>query len=262
MPLTIYERNQTRSFNLTGKTVGLTRNWFVSGSTNEAEVHLATMAASVPFFDGLVRNSINADHQEADCWYVAVGYANIDPQQVLAPDGQPGGGGTVPEPESPGGGGPGEDMEDLGASYSFDTTGATAHIGLSLGTKWYSDSSGHFIREDSAQNLGFTLDNNRVIGSSHDSVAGVDIFVPRFEWTRQVTRASVRLPYLRTLRNMTGRINDKKFYGFPKGDVLYMGATGSVGGGRWTITHKFACEETQFDIQVGNGIPADRKSVV
>ena len=93
-----------------------------------------------------------------------------------------------------------------------------------------------------------------------DSVAGVDIFVPKMEWSLSRQRAVVDFPYLRTLRNLVGKTNNATFYGFEAGTLIYMGcepasSVGTLDDGSkflfWNLAHSFSQEENRLNLSVG-----------
>jgi hypothetical protein len=223
---------------------------------DETEAYLTALTATPQFYDNLVRDGIKGDPQGGGIWFLDVSYRNIDPQHVLPTDGGPGGGGTTPAA-----GGPPTDSTELAASFAWDTTGATAHINQSFRTLSKQSATGHQTTDKTlaeAAAEGFMLDNQRAIGASGDGVQGADIYVPKFEWSKEIVRGSVDKAYMRTLRNMTGKVNNALFYQWPQGDVLYLGASGRQNNGRWSITHRFAVSETRIDVEIGNGIWFER----
>jgi len=104
---------------------------------------------------------------------------------------------------------------------SFDTTGGQVRITSSLETIAMYNSSGSA-----------TPDNKQTIGDTKSGdVEGVDIVVPAMRWTVSYTQplATVSEAYIRTIEMLTGTTNDATFWGRPAGEVLFMGATGSMG---------------------------------
>jgi hypothetical protein len=98
---------------------------------------------------------------------------------------------------------------------------------------------------------GSATDLNQAIGVTFDSVEGTDIVVPKFEfsWAQQVY--PVTLPYLRRLRSIVGKTNNAAWRGFDKGELLYLGATGSAAPGNvWKLVHKFAAGENLYAVRV------------
>lgn len=113
-------------------------------------------------------------------------------------------------------------------------------VGLDGGT-WVIDSGA----------IGTATDTNSAIGVTLDSVEGTEIVVPKFEftWARQVF--PVNLPYLRKLRGIVGKTNNAKWRGFERGELLYLGASGSAAPGNvWKVNHKFACGENLYAVRV------------
>jgi len=131
--------------------------------------------------------------------------------------------------------------------FSFDTGGGTQHITHSQATV------------ATFAPLGATApDFQGAIGVTADSVEGVDIVVPVFQFTEThvLPDASVTDAYKNTLMIMTGRVNRDAFRGFAAGSVLFLGAAGTKrgspgGDGDWEITFRFAASANLSAITVG-----------
>lgn len=103
--------------------------------------------------------------------------------------------------------------------------------------------------------LGGAPDNQGVIGvqfaDGSGRAEGCDIFGPKFDWSRDVSRPVVTRNYLRALRNLVGRKNFAPFYGSAPGEVLYLGCSArATDGGKWSLTHKFSEIENRTNIFV------------
>lgn len=225
MPV-IYELNVSRELSVGTDGASLTRKYFVNGTNNENEVVELVYATAPVLFDGLVRQTIGASPQGGPCWLVDVEYGPGNPAEAV---------GVEPEePVAPG------LTEELSASFSFDTSGATVHITQSLDT--WSQSAG-------------APDTKKAIGVTKDRVEGCDILVPKMDWQLDVTRRSCTGQYLMNLSRLTGRANRAPFYGAALAEVLYLGASGKyTNKDRWSITHRFSFSPNRVDIDVGNGI--------
>jgi hypothetical protein len=234
---TIYERHQSRPFTIDARTASLTRTWFVQGTNDETEVQELVLTASSVVFDFLVRKSVRCEPIGGGNWFCDVEYANIDPQQAVGAE-------TVTEPTAP------SVTAPLGPAFSFDTTGGTTHITQSRSTRSKTRAGG-----------GAAPDNKLAIGITKDRVEGCDVVTPKFEWQLECQRADCTGQYLIDLFSVTGTVNyDATFYGFPAGTVLYLGASGRYTfNDRWTITHRFACNPNEVNLDVGNGITVPEK---
>jgi len=126
------------------------------------------------------------------------------------------------------------------SSFSFDTGGGTAHITNSIATVgWY---------PANAPNC------QGAIGISGDSVEGVDITVPvyNFSETHYLPAAFIDGAYKATLFALTGKVNGYAFKGFAAGEVLFLGASGSQRGTEdWEISYKFAASPNMTGLSVG-----------
>ncbi|QDU71033.1 hypothetical protein [Mucisphaera calidilacus] len=129
------------------------------------------------------------------------------------------------------------------SSFSFDTGGGTQHITQSLGTTASYAASG-------------TAPNFRgAIGVTHDSVEGVDILVPvyNFSETHYLPDTQVTSSYKGVLFNLTGKVNSGSFRGLAAGECLLLGASGTQrsDGASWEITFKFAGSPNRTGMSVG-----------
>ena len=100
------------------------------------------------------------------------------------------------------------------------------------------------------------------IGVSTDSVEGTDITIPVFNFTEThyIPSALVAGAYKTTLFYLTGRVNDAPFKGFARGEVLFLGASGSQRGvDDWEIAFKFAASPNATNLTVGDITGIDKK---
>ena len=127
------------------------------------------------------------------------------------------------------------------SSFSFDTGGGTAHVTNSISTV--------------ARYPANAPDCQGAVGISGDSVEGVDITVPvyNFSETHYLPAASISGAYKATLFNLTGKVNGGSFKGFAAGEVLFLGASGSQRGNEdWEISYKFAASPNKTSLSVGS----------
>ena len=235
-----YEADETRDdLEYGAQGGGVTIRFHALGSDDEAEVYAEAVAESPTTWLGFIRQNIGVQRDGPGKYTVAVRYGTTGL-----------GGGDVPtgtsSPTAPTS--PASDSAALGAGYSFQTTGATVHLTQSLETISSTRAGG-----------GDAPDFKQAIGVSKSGVAGVDVPAPSLKWTRTVARASVTRAYVRTLRNLTGKVNDDTFYGSAAGTVRYLGADGNWTGEVWSITHHFEENENQSSIDVSADITVASK---
>jgi hypothetical protein len=141
-----------------------------------------------------------------------------------------------------------EPKEAGASSYSFDTGGGNQKITQSLETVGsYGDDPPDF---------------QGAIGVSTDSVEGTDITIPVFNFTEThyVPVALLTGAYKTTLFYLTGRVNHAPFKGFARGEVLFLGASGSQRGTEdWEIAFKFAASPNATDLTVGDITGIEKK---
>jgi len=128
--------------------------------------------------------------------------------------------------------------------FSFDTGSGTQHITQSLATV-----GKYAAPHQTALNFG------GAIGVTHDSVEGVDITVPVYNWTEThyLDNVYVTGNYRAALFWLTGKVNQQTFRGFEPGEVLFLGASGSKRGEEdWEITFRFAASPNAWNLTVGD----------
>jgi hypothetical protein len=128
--------------------------------------------------------------------------------------------------------------------FAFDTGGGTQHITQSLQTV------AAYAPPDQVP-----PDFRGAIGVTADSVEGVDITVPvyQFSETHYIDDAYVTPAYKGTLFALTGRVNSAPFKGFAPGECLFLGASGSRRGrGDWEINYRFAASPNVTGLAVGD----------
>lgn len=98
-------------------------------------------------------------------------------------------------------------------------------------------------------------DHKGAIGRQLDgTVDGVDIVIPAAKWNVQVTMpyGVVTPAYFRFIRSLTSRVNDSPIFGWPAGEVLFLGGRMSDGSeAEATVNLSFAIEENLQNLIVG-----------
>ena len=129
--------------------------------------------------------------------------------------------------------------------YSFETSGGTQHVNISKETI-----------ETYHWGTGDPPDYKGAIGVNGDSVEGVDITVPVFNFseTHYIPARLVTAAYKLILFYATGKTNNAAWKGLAEGEALFLGAQGSLRGGPndfWEINYKFAGLPNRNDILIG-----------
>jgi len=136
-------------------------------------------------------------------------------------------------------------LVDNAGDYEFDTSGGTQRLATSLATLQRVALPGYSAP-----------DYQGAINVAEDRVEGVDITVPVFNFSesKSIAAANVTTPFKYNLFQLTGRVNNGTFKGFAKGEVLFLGATGTKRGReRWAITYKFAASPNVINQPLGSG---------
>ena len=178
---------------------------------------------------GLKREKVSDFHEVAHrCWEVTVHYANT---QL--------GGGQVGD-----------------SSFSFKTSGGTAHITQSLENK-----HGYHLNIIDGTTSDLNLYRG-AIGVTNDSVEGCDIRVAvyEFEETHYIAADKITNAYKALLLKLTGTTNDIDFKGLVKGEGLFLGADGlKQGDEMWKVTFYFAGSANRTGLRVGDITGIEKK---
>lgn len=143
------------------------------------------------------------------------------------------------------------------STFSFETTGGTEKIFYSRSTVLSVGVQG-----------GIAPDFKGGINVTKGNVEGVDILVPKFTFTLQVTMptGAVTGAYVALLRDLTGTVNDSPFFftvdgvtlSFEAGELRFDGVRGSKRGTEnFDFTFTFAFSKREVLFQVGNGLIGD-----
>jgi len=134
---------------------------------------------------------------------------------------------------------------DVGDSMqSFETGGGTQHITQSLSTIGSYAPAGKTAP-----------DFKGAIGATRDSVEGVDIQVPVFQFSEShvLPDRIVTDAYKLNLYNLIAKVNQAAFRWFAAGEVLFMGASGNKRGeDDWEVTFRFAASPNKTGQTVGD----------
>jgi hypothetical protein len=248
VPLTWIEDSSSRSatiYRLGRKDASTrTRVFHVIGTANEDTLHAAANVAistTYPFWtypgQPLVKlraESYSVEYEGDTAWKVTINYEKLgadDPTQT----------------------GP------LKKTRSFDTTGGTQHVTQARGGV-----DGERIYDETGFRFGATAPTMKgAINVDDRGVQGVDIVVPQLTWTEtyEVPSNYITSAYIRKVHLLTGSTNAAAFRGFNKGEVLFLGMTGShdwdavKGDGPWSLSYKFTASPNRGP-DLG-GLPAE-----
>ena len=216
MPATISEKGLSRTRE--GKET-LKRTdllYLIRGTVDDAEAYSLLNATAPSTFAGLLRDDIRVDPVGGGVWDGTARY--VRPENA----------GTAPQT--------GE------STFAFETGGGTEHVTQSRQT---------LGRYPSAS----APDYKGAIGVTHEAVEGVDIIVPKYEFseTHYKPDEDIDNSYKQMLFQCTGRMNLDDFRGFAPGELLFLGASGSQrGAGKdWEITYRFAGSPNRANFPVG-----------
>lgn len=124
---------------------------------------------------------------------------------------------------------------------TFDTTGGTIHISASKATVAKYPS-------------GTAPDYKQLIAVNKDDVGGADVIIPALKMSVHFTHpaAIITVSRIKYLASITGMVNSATFFGFPAGEVLFLGASGSEGTDAETeVTYQFAMSSNATGLVIG-----------
>jgi len=231
MPITVEELPDSRRWT-TGANLSVIFSYHVRGTASDVEAKNAMLGAAPPSYSYLPLESSEIEPDVMDAadpdrciWKGTVRYAR---------DSQ-----TSEPPQT------GE------STFSFDTGGGTQHITQSMSTV------GKYAPEGKT-----APDFKGAIGVTHDSVEGVDITTPiyNFSETHYLAASVVTPDYKAALFNLTGKVNSASWNGFAAGEVLFLGAAGSKRGDEdWEINFRFAASPNRTGLTVGDISEIEKK---
>jgi hypothetical protein len=219
MPIDTFEKFDSR-YTSAGVDPAQERHYAVLGTDDELTARLAVQGGSPVvidlYLDGTVyvwRQSIDMEPVGEEHWHGVVRYSTVRPTNE--------------------------------STFSFDTGGGTAHITQSLATTaTYPNPTQWLVAPDF----------KGAIGATADGVEGTDVVVPvyQFSETHYLPATFVTPAYKATVFWLTGKVSSQSFKGFNAGEVLFLGAAGSMrGGGDWEITYRFAASANVTGLTVG-----------
>lgn len=219
---TISEDYFSRAFTL-GPTAGRELIYNIIGTDDETEAQGLLAGEAPAFYQGLELESVDVEYVGGGAWKAHAKYVRIENNN----------------------------------EYTFETSGGTQKITQSLGTTIYD-----FAGEDAyGDEVGTGPNFGGAIGVNGDTVEGVDITVPQYDFTEThyLADAVVTDAYKATLCELTSQICNAPFKGFDTGEVLFQGASGSKRGtDQWAITFRFSASRNKTGLTIGGITDIDK----
>lgn len=227
MATTVTEKWESRAGSVSGKSPGLELVFTITGTTDDATAEAALVAELVASYNpyrGLVADQPRIERIGQDAWLARVQFGELEPT----------------------------DTGDV--TFEGDTSGGSTHITQSLAT----------VSAYKSAAYGGTVgvnDFRQGIGSTPDSIEGVDILTPVFRFTvsKKVAVASVTSAYLATLFALTGKVNNANYQPyslsptFAAGELLFEGARWrQANQDAWNFTYRFAGSPNVSGLTVGD----------
>ena len=218
MTIQFEEYPDSRSASVDEKTQERTLHFWLSGIQDDAAARAYVDAHVPPMFDGFFARGADMDTTGAGHWDVDIRYGTAEPGQS----------------SFDGGGSSGE------VSFTFDTSGGTAHI------KQARDHVEDYVNSGTAPNHG------GAINVTDSGVDGTDVVIAQFSWTENWTLPISYASFAAALlfKNLTGKINALPFRGFGPGQVRFDGAIGGASSKEPTqaaLSYKFVQSDDSSD---------------
>jgi hypothetical protein len=246
-----FETADSREVTRDGQTVEIVTKWCAFHTDDEAEVEQRALMETPATYRGLVRGAMHTMPQKGGVWFVEVPYRLLAPGQGLdtgdagTGGGGDGGDGGSPPPTAPGG------DEPLGPGYGLEISANSVHITKSVFTRYARTPSD----DPTSKGKGTAKRYGGAIGVSGDSgVAGCDVITPAVSLTVTTGRGRMTLNEVRKRIGLVGRTNDKTFYGFQVGEVLYMGCSIQWASTRWTLADRLGINLNRKGVVIGSDV--------
>ncbi len=240
MAVTLYEKVESRKLSEDRNGALFTAIFLATGSSDEQAIRrAAVLDTPVSYFGSLWRSGIDVSPRGGnEYWDVEIRYTPIPAGEAIQNPGLNGGAGPE-QPQAP------DPAAPLGPGFGFSTVGGTTRIYQNKSTVARAQSLGAIADGRAIK------DHHGAIGVTNEGAQGTDIVSKNTEFQADVRRALVTVNYIRTLSALTGSVNDSPFYGFKRGEFLYLGAEGRFSvNDLWQITHKFAFEPNRQNLVV------------
>ena len=144
-------------------------------------------------------------------------------------------------------GGTSNNTDDDAVEISFSTGGGTKHIVRSLGWKEYGMKA---YLNQAGDNIGW---DGELKGKRE--FAGIDVPTSNLQLTLTVTRKMSALDskWQRNIAGLTGKVNDKKFQGYERGEVLFNGASfsGAEDADEVKVSYNFSIQLNETNVSLG-----------
>lgn len=226
MPVTVAERNESPRVT-SGDNPGVEHLYWIRGTDDRDTARTALLTEAPSTSDGYPLLSNTLEYLGGELWDATVAYGPRD--------------GTTQETGS--------------STYTFETGGGTQHITQSLETL-----SSVGIPDYTPP------ETQQAIGVNGDSIEGVDIIAPVFNFseTHYIADASVTTAYKLALYALTGKVNSASFRGFAAREVLFRGASGSKrvapgGATDWEITFHFSAAPSNASLAISPDLTVDKE---
>lgn len=210
----------------------VSREWILLGSADVDEIRLKVIEIAGPLYLTLWLVGVTVDPLGPGIWKGTAEYGIPEltpgtelPSQISNDGSNPGGpgadGGNPPQEPS--------DEAPIGPEYSFSTIGGTERIMHARDVKFYGAAPGRL-----------PLTNTAISPDQDGNPQGIDIPSRKLELTTTRRVAAISMRYVRLLADLTGTINDRKWFGFEPGSARFDGSEGQYRDQEgWSVTYRF-----------------------
>lgn len=243
MAFIVFEKDESRAVTLSWDRQECTVELFGRTTLDDAVARAGFIAALPNPFLGLWFEDMNITPQKGGVWRCVANY-----KSYVLQSNPPQGGASPPPPPPPAPAG----TTALGPEYSWDISNSTEHIVKSIAT----------LEKKGVKSDGITVETPKnyygAIGyvEKTKEIQGVDRIFAKGEFSITKLFDYITLDYFNVVMGLVGSVNNATFYLFPRGELLFLGASGQPRdqGGKVAVTYKFAISKNKTAVNVAPGL--------
>lgn len=233
MAIKVWEKYLSREGSASAESASSEKIFFLQGTNDDNEVHRYIQENGDPNHIGLDLESYDITPIHDDLWEITFHYKGgaeekKDSQEKKKADKE----------------------KDRDGEIQFNTGGATTRLYNSIET------IGYWSPDPPAP-----LFDNAIQVDKDGKPQGTDVVIPTLEWSETHTFPSSRVGYsfMKTLANVTGKVNNSVFRSFAAGEVLFTGASANWNDESIGVTYSFIASPNINPLKIGDNNTAMEK---
>ena len=226
MAIKMWEKYLPREGSASAEEATSDRIFIIQGTESDEDVHRHVMNNVPSGHLGLDVESYDISPLHDDVWEITVHYKGGAEEKKDSREKQKG-----------------EQEKDRDGEIQFNTGGATTRLYNSLET------IGYWSPDPPAP-----LFDNAIQVDKEGKPQGTDVVIPTLEWSETHTFPSSMVDYsfMKTLANVTGRVNKSIFRSFAAGEVLFTGASANWNDESIAVTYSFIASPNINPLKIGD----------